>query len=350
MGFRIFSFAGIPVSVSGWYLLLVAWTSWSAAGGAPDGLGVTYGLLWATALTSGLLIHEFGHALAARHFALRPQVLLHGWGGLCAHDRAKRDLHDVIIISAGPLVELAFGILCAIVWYFLKSSSPSLAANPAVNIAFTYLIYINVVWAFINLVPLWPLDGGQLFRLAAVRLLGPRNGEKVTHYLGIAIGVAAAALGYEFGGMFLSLLCLLLVYENYTKLSSGRSSGPVRASNRFASELFAKAQKAMEAGDWREAARLGHQIRAESNVPDTLLDKVWGLLAVSTVRIGEYEDALSYIKRAPPSPMVAEAHVRCLAMLGRADEARKLLDLAPAAKLPEKTKAALSALIDKHGG
>ena len=341
-GFRLFTLAGVPVSVTLYYLILLGYYAFVLN-------SMTEAIVWIATLTLSLLVHEFGHALVARHYKLRPQVFLHGFGGLCSHDRASRDLHDVFIISAGPGVGIAFAILVLAIEKGLLIAAPGLLqSKPVLQLVFDYIWWISFIWNFVNLVPLWPLDGGQLFRLAALKVLGPKKGERATHGLGVFIGVIGALIGYQLGGTLALILCALLIWENAQRLMSGRTSGPIRTTNRFAAELHAKAQEAMESGDWREAARLGHQIRAETNVPDRLLDKVWQLLAVSTTQLGEYEEALGYVKRAPKTPMVAEAEVRCLAMLGRKADAEAALGQPPASKLPERTRQTLQTLIDEH--
>lgn len=338
-GFQIFTLVGVPVIVTPFYLLLLGYYSWSLGFGAEA-------LIWVVCVTLCLLIHEFGHALVARHYKLAPTVLLHGFGGLCAHQRARRDLHDVFIISAGPALGILFAVIVSGAQIALTVAAPEFFRQELVRTTFFYVWWISFIWNFVNLVPLWPLDGGQLFRLGMVKWLGPARGEKVTHTLGAGLGVLAALGGLQLNSVFLALIAGFLAWENIRKLQTGESSGPVRRRNRFADELYQKAQKSMADGDWREAARLGHQIRAEGNLDDRQLDKVWELLAISTARQGDHEEALSYIQRSPRSPMIVEAHIRALASMGRAREAREVLDSAQGQKLPARTREDLEAAID----
>ena len=88
----LFSFRGIPVYVQLWYFLLLAFFCF--------GQDVQSGLVLAGCVTVSLLVHEFGHALVAAKYRLNPTVILHGWGGLCAHERAEKDTHDAFFFSA----------------------------------------------------------------------------------------------------------------------------------------------------------------------------------------------------------------------------------------------------------
>src|SRR4051794_34773922 len=99
-GFRVFTLANVPVWVSPWHVLFLAYLSWS--------MGLRAGMLYAVCIALSVLVHEFGHALVAKVFRLNPQILLTGFGGLTGHERAQRDRDDVLIIAAGPFAGLLF--------------------------------------------------------------------------------------------------------------------------------------------------------------------------------------------------------------------------------------------------
>ena len=159
----LFTLRGIPVFVQPWFFLLLAFFAF--------GSDLTSGLIFAVCVTFSLLVHEFGHATVAAYYQLQPAVILHGWGGLCAHQRAKRDLHDAFIVSAGPGAGFALGIACILLQIVLPESF--LSTRPLVQFALFQLIFINIFWSLFNILPLWPLDGGQLFRLAGLRPVSP---------------------------------------------------------------------------------------------------------------------------------------------------------------------------------
>jgi stage IV sporulation protein FB len=324
-GFKIFSLFGVPVYVSIWYILLMGWSAWTSDNP----------FLWVGAVTFSILVHEFGHALMARRFRLSPSVLLHGWGGLCAHQRAQRDLHDVLILSAGPGAGLLLGGLTAAAWGILRLAAPHLLEAEPLRAAITYMLFINLFWSLINLIPMWPLDGGQLFRLGMVRLFGGARGERVTHITGIALAVIAGLIAWKLvGGFFTLILCGFLAYENYQRLQSPGASGPIRRHNKEAGRLVQEAQAALKAEAWREAARLAHVARDEGNLNPAQLKEIWTILAIATAQQGEFEEALGYIQRAPDSPAVIEAELWSLIHLHRAQEARLLIQSPRGQKLP----------------
>lgn len=317
-GLQLFTIAGIPVRVSLWYgLLLLFWFR--------DGSSVQANMLWAAIVTVSILAHEMGHALVARHLRLRPSILLHGLGGLCQHDRAQRDLHDVLVIAAGPLAGLLLG---GATWLF-ATLAPELVASPEypwLATAVQMSLWVNILWSLVNLLPLWPLDGGQLFRLGMLRLFRPKRAEQVTHYTALALLGGALAFGLAQGTSLLILLVIWIGWSNISALRGQSESGPVRTTNPLAKELLAKAVAAYDREDFAEAARICHQIRSESNVADKVMREMWRVLGVSAARLGDHLEALTFLRHATPSTEVTEARIECLYALGRDRELTELLE------------------------
>lgn len=318
-GVRVGTLGDIPFFVSPWYLVLALY------GGAMVG-DVALGGLWVLCLTISLCVHELGHALVARHLRLNPRILLHGFGGLCAHDRAELDRHDVAIVASGPAAGLVLGLVFLGLLHLLPKGMPGAMAHPMVDAGLRWMVWLNIFWSLVNLVPIWPLDGGQLFRLGMLRFTSPARAEQATHTLGIALAIAAVGVAAVVGfGRFAMLIAALIAWENFRALRGERSSGPVRSQSRFSRGLFEEARTAFEAGDYETCARLCHQIRSEPRVPDGVLIEVWRLLGLSTARSGRCREAVSYLKRAKLDDEVAEAWLGCLLEQERDDAIAELV-------------------------
>lgn len=300
-GIHIFTLAGIPVQVSGWYLALLFYMGHN---------NPRLGMIWAACVTISILVHEFGHGLVARRLRLAPTIVLHGWGGLCGHSRAERDRDDVMIIAAGPAAGLVLGGLAWGAWrLIIPDLAPELLSKPNVHYAFESLIYINIWWSLINLLPLWPLDGGQLFRILMLhRCSSPATAERITHGVSLVFAIGGALLGYALlDSLFVVILSGFLAYENITRMGSSSASGPIRSNHAFGDSLLKEAKTALQSGDYREAARLCHQIRADSSVSDNNMRVIWEILGVANVELGDYEEAAYWLKRAPDTPAVLAA-------------------------------------------
>lgn len=323
-GFRLFTLAEVPVWVSPWYLLLLLYFTTGGRTDHPIMLGVC--------VTVSILVHELGHALVAKRYKLSPEILLHGFGGLTSHRSAKTNGQEARIIAAGPFA----GLLLAALSYSLLAFGPPTA--PALQSAAKYMLYINLVWSLFNLVPMWPMDGGQLFRLGMLKLFSPVRATKITHITGIVLavvlGLIAAQLGY---GMFMFFILALNAWQNVQALQASGTQ-PVRRDNPHARELLTAAERAYERGDEDEAARLCQQIRAESEVPPQILARIWVILGVTATRKGEYEEALSYLKRAPDCTEVVEASAQCFYQLEMYEALDALTKTRAFGKLPTETR------------
>lgn len=330
----MFTLANVPVSVSPWYLFLLVYLTYQ---------DLRQGLVLAGCITVSLLAHEFGHALVAKHFKLRPQILLHGFGGLTGHERPRRDRDEALIIAAGPLAGLLLGGAVLGVLAFVE------IASPMARSILSYLAYINFIWSIFNLLPMWPMDGGQLFRIGASKLLKPTRGERLTHIVSIVV-IALVAVGTyysNFRGPMLMIILALTAWQNVQALQNSRAEAP-RRDNPHARELIDRAERAYEQGDDDEAARLCHQLRAESHVPPPILGRAWAILGVTTTRKGEFNEALSYLKRAPDSPDVVEATAQCLYQLGNFEGLEVLASTRAFARLPHDIRAEIMRVLEEH--
>jgi membrane-associated protease RseP (regulator of RpoE activity) len=133
--------------------------------------GVTAFFLWMAAVLVSMLAHEIGHALAARWFGGRARIVASGLGDQIFGVDSLRRWQRVLIALAGPLGNaLILGVLWAITavplpidWRFFLA--------PGVWV----LMWINVFWCLLNLLPLWPLDGGRIAVELGTALFGRRG-------------------------------------------------------------------------------------------------------------------------------------------------------------------------------
>jgi Zn-dependent protease len=348
-GFHLFTVARIPVWISPWFLVIPLL--------AVRSLGVRYGALVTLCVLLSVIAHELGHAVMARRYRLAPQIMVHGLGGYTGHQRARTNREDAVIIAAGPLSGLTLGMLAlgllfaltpaqlrtADVLGSLLRGGMSLRQVPMTISALATLVWLNLIWSIFNLLPLYPMDGGRLFRLGMLQLFKPGRAERITHAVGL-LGVASLALAiHRFpsvmpGGYFTMFILAGLAFRNLQGLTASRSSEPVRKDNTFARELMLAAERAYERADDEEAERLCHQIRAEGSVPPAVLARTWAMLGVISTRKGHFEDALSYLRRAPDAPDVVEATAQCLYQLGMYDELSALTSTRAFNRLPNDTR------------
>jgi stage IV sporulation protein FB len=333
---HLFTLRGIPVRASFWFLLLVGYYAFALRGG-----GLPVILAFVIALTVSVLVHEFGHAFVARHFKLSPQVMLHGWGGLCVHERARSDRDDALIIAAGPAAGLALAGLVAIA----EAAIPLEAqAHPFVNALLHFMWIINFWWSLINLLPLFPLDGGQLFRLGMLRLVKPIiRAERIVHLTGSALAVGGIVWGATTSSILITILSVLLLVQNIQMLSQG-SPVPVRRRNTHVDDLLSQSRRELDGGDPREARRLAYQARDENNLGPDQVELTFQLLAVTSAALSDWEEAYYWAEKAPKTAELQALKIEALISLGRTAEAKA--ELANPYLLSQEAKARLEARLE----
>ncbi len=188
-----FSIFGIPVEVQPFF-----WITMALIGGAFDAdssAALLYMALFIIAGTISILTHELGHALTIRAFGLPTSITLQAFGGFASYpsgilNRKK----SFLVTAAGPAIQLVL----AFVAYLVLAHVPAIYNNPNSTYFFWTLFAISLFWALINLLPVVPLDGGQLLHA----VLGP---DRLTMTLWISIFTAMVA-GVGMFMMFHSLI------------------------------------------------------------------------------------------------------------------------------------------------
>ena len=183
---RLFQFSGINVFLHwSWFLVAV----YEIQGRAGRYSSITWNVLEYLALFLIVLLHEFGHSLACRQVGGRAnQIVLWPLGGVAYVDPPPRPGATLWSIAAGPLVNVA---LLPVLWILL-SLSRSLGwplTMPDVHALLRSVFYIDLVLLIFNMLPIYPLDGGQIFRSLLWFVLGRARSLMVATVLGL-IGAA----------------------------------------------------------------------------------------------------------------------------------------------------------------
>ena len=166
--FRVF---GIQLEVHVSFLLLLAYYGYDGwqSGGVP-GLGWNLGLI--VLFFVCVILHELGHSLTARRYGVNvPRILLLPIGGMAEFDRIPRKpSQELLITVAGPAVNFALAAaLLPFVWSGLFSDR-EVAEYTLENLG-AQLFVANLIMGTFNLLPVFPMDGGRIFRaLLAIRL------------------------------------------------------------------------------------------------------------------------------------------------------------------------------------
>ena len=184
---RLFRFNGIDVFLHWSWFLVAAYEIQTRKGTYSS---VTWNVLEYLALFLIVLTHEFGHALACRQVGGRAdQIVLWPLGGVAYVDPPPRPGATLWSIAAGPLVNVVLiPLLFAAV--MIARSSGFAETSPDLYHLLRSVLYINVGLLIFNILPIYPLDGGQILRSLLWFVLGRARSLMVATVLGL-IGVVA---------------------------------------------------------------------------------------------------------------------------------------------------------------
>ncbi len=195
-------------------------------------------LLFIIAAFVVLLMHEMGHALVGRRLGGgEPSVYLAWLGGDCTNETARLTrLQGVVMTIAGPLASLAVGlvtylILCLYVGDFGLGSVLSvgfafgvmpaevlMAYPPLAMFFFFYLIEVSFWWTILNMLPIFPLDGGQIMQ-------GLMKSRVQMHAISLTVAIVLSLAFAVLGLWLLSIFMILLAVLNHKFYQESRNGG-----------------------------------------------------------------------------------------------------------------------------
>ncbi|MBK8618218.1 MAG: hypothetical protein IPN96_14110 [Anaerolineales bacterium] len=231
-----FSLAGFTVRVHPlfWVIALL----FGSSSGSVSGL-----IGWVIAMFVSILIHELGHALAFRRYGIDSEIILHAMGGLTVPNsfsfsfggRYSISANQQIIISlAGPFAGFLFAGLILVISLVLGGIVvPTFIfgfipfpvvyipiGGDVLNSFFMSLLWVNIFWGFINLMPVYPLDGGQVTRHILIQT-DPLNGLRTSLGVSVIAGAAAAIGGLLFlGSTYMAILFGFLAFQSFQAMQS----------------------------------------------------------------------------------------------------------------------------------
>ena len=187
-------------------------------------------LIWIGCLFISILLHELGHALVARHFGWPPRIVLYHFGGLATFQPSwgYTRYRAILISLAGPGAGFVlYGIVCGLeAWLHSEEQKGSEWALQLLNsqsghqsgtaFAIVQLQWINLFWGLMNLLPVYPLDGGQVCS-ELLNARSSRRGLLWTCRVGMTTGAVAALFFIKQEMPFAGLMFGAIAWDNYQK-------------------------------------------------------------------------------------------------------------------------------------
>jgi stage IV sporulation protein FB len=231
-----FQLFGIPIRIHPFF-----WIITLILGANSDGVpGI---LTWVAAVLISILIHELGHALIIKAYGFHSWIVLYGMGGITCHDPAEKHgskantpLGQISISFAGPAAGFILaGILVGIIYlaghgkdmdFILPLHILPRWYDPSrLALLVNYIFFISVFWGLVNLLPIYPLDGGQIVR-EILLYMNPRDGISQSLILSIFTAVIIAVLALlKLNDLFIAIFFAYLAYGSFTALQAYTGGG-----------------------------------------------------------------------------------------------------------------------------
>lgn len=227
---------------------------------SPNGVAL---IAWVAAFFLAILVHELGHALVMRAYGFWPWITLYGMGGMASYNPAMSRTPPfwgrIAISFAGPGMGFLMAVVVGAALY--AAGRPLILAFPEVTSQIVVLersigaqvfpllpgqtvghgpqmlalwfgspvahfvndfLFICVFWGAMNLLPIYPLDGGNIAREVFVRI-NPRDGLPHALMLSGAVAAMVAVAGFlRWNEPYIAIFFGYLAYMSFAMLASYR--------------------------------------------------------------------------------------------------------------------------------
>lgn len=194
--FTIATIKGIPLKLHwsfGFLILFIIYT------GITEDLTIARSLVFSAyifALFCCVVLHEYGHALAARKYGVNTRdIILSPIGGIARLEKLpEKPKEELIIAIAGPLVNVAIALILGIgIFLFAERSIlpnvEDITKVITISDFIRYVIILNIILFVFNLIPAFPMDGGRILRSLLAMKIGRRKATNIASIIGRILAV-----------------------------------------------------------------------------------------------------------------------------------------------------------------
>jgi Zn-dependent protease len=306
---------------------------------------------WLIVIFVSILIHELGHAFMVRSFGLSPQIMLYSMGGLTSWREEKSISHakHIAISLAGPFAGFVFGGLV----YLSGERMPDLFADQFGAQTYQDLMFVNLGWGIFNLLPILPLDGGNV-AYSIEQWATKKPSGVITRVLSLLVAGGVGLWALSIGWLWVVFLMALFAINNggaLIRLIQYNRDGRVRPMLDQAQDAVKRDDGATAVQLAKEALNSAHSVEMKEEAQAILLQglilgadierakkeadrlrAVYGHAALLRALTGFERDQLpraipviEYSYATAPSPDLNFTFANALIIAGRFQEAKSLI-------------------------
>jgi Zn-dependent protease len=341
-----FRLGTIPVEIHATHLLISGLISWSFLGYKAPGVAWPRNILsndlhpqhtptlifvtvsWALLVSFSVLVHELGHAVAARIFGAKPSIQLIGLGGRTTATGVEQLewWQDVLFTLAGPSAGLALGVFAGLVALVGGSALP----DPVRYFA-TGLALANLFWTVLNLLPISTLDGGRITTVVLTRVMG-RPGFVVAQLIALVLAAVVLFWAVVSRQPFLAVLVALMVMRTFANLSAyQRGELPAGNAAHPLTSVVERAEALYRERKLTEAELIASGVVEAAETPSLLRSRAHMLLGWIALKQGSGRRALDHFSQVQGLLVPAHALAAGFSLIG--DETRAIPLWAQAAQV-----------------
>ena len=203
-----FRIGSIPVRVDPTFFVIIVLLGYD-----PRDPQIRFIVSWVLIAFVSVLLHELAHAVAFRRFGVQPNVTLYGMGGLTSGTGQLTPGESIAVSAAGPLSVL---VLIGLPALWLRSQGTMTSYDG--RVVLDQIIWINVGWSILNLLPMLPLDGGNITR-SVLDMVTRGKGRRPAEVASVVVAAAVGLLSLSLQQPFLAMLAGLFAFMNISSLT-----------------------------------------------------------------------------------------------------------------------------------
>lgn len=218
--YHLFRLFGISVFIHwSWFVVALLFLMTDRFSPSPAWGALTYVSLFVI-----VLMHEFGHALACRSVGGRADnIVLWPLGGIAFVQPPQRPWPVLWSIAAGPLVNVVLVPVTVGLYIYFTGGFEIAAPRTEFHEYLFLLTFINLGLLIFNMLPIYPLDGGQILQAILWFFMGRAKSLTITASIGIIAAIAGGVWALSRGDTWLVLIAAFVGWQAWNGLRYARA-------------------------------------------------------------------------------------------------------------------------------
>ena len=240
--FDLGKISGIKIRIHWTFLILPVWIYFSSILAGSGTAAALTSLIFVLAIFGCVLLHELGHALAARQFGIPTRdITLLPIGGVAALERIPRNpKQELWIAVAGPLVNVVIAMVLG-----AGLIAGSIGMSSVFGGFLWQLTFANVALVVFNMIPAFPMDGGRVLRSFLAMWMDWMKATQIAVRVGNFAAIGLGLLGILSGNLMLTLVAVFVYFAARSELAMAYATTRQRPSFQTHSTQFADSDESI---------------------------------------------------------------------------------------------------------